>query len=265
MAQETDVEQPLEEPLVTRGVADGVAVITLNRPDRLNALSHDLLVVLREEMAAAANDDRVRAVVLTGAGRMFSAGADLKGGPSRADEVLRAYYNPLVADMVALDKPLVCALNGPAVGAGVSLALACDLRIAAESAFVQLAFTKVGFVPDAGSTWLLPRIVGHGRAVEMAMTARPVAAPEAREWGLVSRVVSDGLALGTALTVAGELAALPRTSRLVRGLLLDGGAQCLADHLGAEATAQGLAQDAPEHTEARLAFAEKRLPKFAVL
>lgn len=250
------------DPLITVDSSNGVAVVTLNRPDRLNALSHALLTELREAVSRVAADENVRAVVLVGSGRMFSAGADLKSGPSDAAEVLRTYYNPLVADLVSMDKPLLCALNGPAVGAGVSLALACDMRIAVEDAYFQLAFAKVGFVPDAGSTWLLPNIVGQGRALELAMTARMVSATEALDWGLVNRVVPAGLALDAAVALADELARLPRTSALVRRLVMEGADRPLMNHLAEEANAQGEAQRSAEHAEARLAFSEKRLPNF---
>ena len=240
----------------------GVAVVTLNRPDRLNALSHGLLVELRSQIQVLGQDRSVRAVVLTGAGRAFSSGADLRGGPSDAEEVVRRYYNPLITDLVGLDKPLVAAVNGVAAGAAVSLALACDLRVAAERASFQLSFVKVGLVPDAGATWLLPRLVGTARAAEMALLGRSVPAQEAASWGLVNAVVPDGEVLDRALELARAAAAASASTGPIRHLLHEALCRDLATQLDAEATAQGLAQHGADYAEARLAFVEKRPPNF---
>ncbi|MBA3741465.1 enoyl-CoA hydratase-related protein [Sporichthya sp.] len=252
-----------EQPPVRVDHDGPVAVVTLDRPERLNALSHDLLRELRTQVAVLDERRDVRAIVLTGAGRAFSAGADLQGGPSDAEDVLRRLYNPLIRDLMGLQKPLVAAVNGVAAGAGVSLALACDLRVAAATATFRLAFVNVGLVPDAGATWLLPRIVGTARASEMALLGRAVQAEEALAWGLVNRVVPDGETLGQALELAHAVAALSSSVGAIRRLLHESADRTLEEQLDAEATTQGLAQYGPDYAEARQAFKEKRKPRFA--
>lgn len=239
-----------------------VTVITLNRPDRLNALSHDLLVDLRQIVNAADHDRRTRAIVLTGEGRAFSSGADLRGGPSDAEEVVRSYYNPLITDLLSLGTPVVAAVNGVTAGAGVSLALACDFRVAAETAAFQLSFVKVGLVPDAGATWLLPRLIGAACAAEMALLGRPVPAPEALTWGLVNEVTEGQMVRDRAVEVAAQLATLSSSVGATRQLLNQSFERSLREQLDAEATAQGKAQHSPDYREARRAFAEKRTPRF---
>lgn len=241
---------------------DGFAEITLNRPDRLNALSHSLLVDLRALLADLDADEEVRAIVLTGAGRAFSAGADLAGGPSDAEDVLRRYYNPLITQMVTMDTPLVAAVNGVAAGAGFSLALACDLRVASDAAAFQLSFVRVGLVPDAGATWLLPRTVGLTRAMEISLLGDKVRAEQALTWNLVNEVVAGQELPGRSRAVAAQLASLSAAVGPIRRLLQDGLGSNLPDQLDREATAQGVAQHHPHYVEARAAFREKRTPRF---
>lgn len=243
--------------------AGPVRVITLNRPDRLNALSHALMADLRQVLQEAESDPGTRAIVLTGAGRAFSSGADLRGGPSDAEQVLREHYNPLITDLAGYSTPLVAAVNGVAAGAAVSLALACDLRIAAETASFRMSFVQVGLVPDAGSTWMLPRAVGTARAAEMMLLGRPVTAGEALTWGLVSEMTEPGALGARALDVAGAMAALSSSVGATRRLLHQGAGGALGEQLDREATAQGIAQRGPDFAEARQAFAEKRKPRFA--
>lgn len=241
---------------------DGFAEVVLDRPDRLNALSHTLLVELRQLLAKLEADHDVRAIVLTGAGRAFSAGADLSGGPSDTEEVLRRYYNPLVTEMVTMGTPLVAAINGVSAGAGFSLALACDLRIASEAASFQLSFVKVGLVPDAGSTWLLPRAVGLTRAMEIGLLGRRVDAQQALVWDLVNEVVAADDLQERARCLAAELAGLSASIGPIRRLMRDSLGTDLADQLEREARAQGAAQHHPHYAEARAAFREKRQPRF---
>ncbi|MFF2847672.1 enoyl-CoA hydratase/isomerase family protein [Streptomyces sp. NPDC058001] len=243
--------------------AGQVALIALNRPDRLNALSHSLLVDLRRALRDADRDSGIRAIVLTGEGRAFSSGADLRGEPRDAEEVVRTLYNPLTTELLSLGTPVVAAVNGVAAGAAVSLALACDLRIASESASFQLSFVKVGLVPDAGATWLLPRAVGAGRAAEMALLGRSVPADEALAWGLVNEVTPADTVRERALAVAADLAALSRSVGTTRQLLNRSFDIGLGDQLDREASAQGRAQHGADYLEARRAFAEKRAPRFA--
>ena len=177
-----------------REVEGGIATLTLDRPEALNALTIPLKVALLDAFEAVAADRTIRAVILTGAGRAFCAGQDLaeRDDPDAPplDVELRDRYEPIVRAMVALDRPIIAAINGVAAGAGASLALACDLRIAAESARFVLAFGRIGLVPDSGATWFLPRIVGSARAAEMALLNVPIDAAEALRIGLVSRVVA---------------------------------------------------------------------------
>jgi len=163
-----------------------VAVVTLDRPDRLNAISGALLADLHAALDEANRDATVRAIVLTGAGRAFCAGQDLKER-LEPDAVplaieLRERYNPIIAAMRALDQPIVGAINGVAAGAGASLAFACDIRIAAEDASFLLAFGRVGLIPDSGATWLLPRLIGGAKAAELALTTDPLNAADAERW-----------------------------------------------------------------------------------
>jgi len=254
----------MSELLVERDGA--IAVVTINRPERRNALTHALVAQLTEAIRAMGDDSRVRAIVLSGAGdRAFSAGADLHAGGAAgigADVVLRRYYNPLILTMVELTTPIVAAVNGVAAGAAVSLALACDLRVAASSARFQLSFVGVGLVPDAGATWLLPRAIGKARSSEMALLGRPVEADEALAWGLVNRVVPDADLLPTARAVACQLAAGASSVGTTKRLLHTSTEHDLASQLEEEASAQGKAQRGTDYAEARRAFAEKRSPIF---
>jgi len=242
---------------------DGYAEVTLNRPDRLNALSHALLTDLRELLADLESDNTIRAIVLTGAGRAFSAGADLGGGPSDTEDVLRRYYNPLITDMVAMDTPLIASVNGVAAGAGFSLTLACDLRVASDAASFQLSFVKVGLVPDAGSTWLLPRTVGLTRAMEISLLGGKVSAEQALAWNLVNEVMPGEELPRRSRAIAAQLADLSAAVGPIRRLLREGLGCDLSEQLDREARVQGAAQHHPHYAEARAAFREKRSPRFS--
>jgi 2-(1,2-epoxy-1,2-dihydrophenyl)acetyl-CoA isomerase len=237
-----------------------VGIVTINRPDRLNAVTPDVGERLSDAFLDLEADAAVRAVVLTGAGRGFCAGADISGDVGDARDVLMRTWNPLVRVMTGLELPIIAALNGVAAGAGVSLALACDLRVATTSSRMQLSFTKIGLIPDAGLTWLLPRIVGLGRANELALLARDIRAPEALQWGLVNRVCEDGAALETALALANEIAALAGSVSTVKFAHERTFDATLDEQLVFEAKAQGRLQSHPDFAEATAAFAEKRSP-----
>lgn len=236
---------------------DSVAIITLNRPTSLNSLSHLLLIDLRETIVDLNEDPSVRAIVLTGAGRAFCAGADLGGAPSDAEDTVRRLYNPLVLTLTEISTPVVAAVNGLAAGAGFSIALACDLRVVAESASFQLSFVRIGLVPDAGATWFLTRAVGATRANEIALLARKVRASEALAWGLVNEVIGDDEVLTRAVAVAEELAALTASVGATKQLLLEAGDRDLAGQLDAEATAQGVAQHSEDFVRIREEFRRK--------
>ncbi|HEY7936509.1 MAG TPA: enoyl-CoA hydratase-related protein [Candidatus Limnocylindrales bacterium] len=251
-----------------RWAADsGVATITLDRPEALNSLEatlkHDLLRALRD----AGRDPEVRVVILTGAGRAFCAGQDLKErlqpDPTPLDVEVRERFNPLVQAIRSMDKPVIAAINGVAAGAGASLAFACDLRIAAETASFVLAFGRIGLVPDSGATWLLPRLIGLGRATELMLLPDPVGAADALRIGLVNRVVPAGELLAAAGVMAAALAAAaPRSLALTKRAIRRSLEATFEESLDYEASLQGIAGRTTDHAEGLAAFVEKRPPSF---
>jgi 2-(1,2-epoxy-1,2-dihydrophenyl)acetyl-CoA isomerase len=243
-------------------VADGVATITLNRPEVLNSIDEPTGQALAEAFRRAAAEPAVRCVVLTGAGRGFCAGQDLKEPQDDLAEVIRRRYNAIVRAILACPQPVLASVNGVAAGAGCSFALACDLRIASDRASFVQSFARVGLVPDSGASFFLPRLVGFGRAMELALLAEPVDAARALALGLVNRVVPhDELAAATA-EWAGRLAAGPLGLTLVKQALRFGAVHDLEATLANEAELQGRAGASLDHREARAAFAEKRPPRF---
>jgi 2-(1,2-epoxy-1,2-dihydrophenyl)acetyl-CoA isomerase len=261
------VEGPVNLDTVRWELAAGVLTLTLDRPDVLNALNRQLKEELLIAFTGAASDHGVRVVVLTGAGRAFCAGQDLTerledGAPDLGTEV-RERYNPLILAMRGLDKPIIGAINGVAAGAGCSLALACDLRIAAEGASFILSFGRVGLVPDSGSTWFLPRLIGPGRAAELVFTSEPLDAAAAERIGLVNRVVPAGRlleearALGSRLAAGAPLALALSKLALQRSLESD-----LETALELEAQQQSVAGRSRDHAEGVAAFREKRPARF---
>ena len=253
--------------LVDVDAATGVATITLNRPDALNALT----VSMKQELLAALRrleaDQEARALILTGAGRAFCAGQDLRerlqpdAAPLGVE--VRERYNPIVRLMRSMAKPIVGAINGVAAGAGASLAMACDLRVAAETASFALAFGRVGLIPDSGATWFLPRLVGATRAAELALLNEPVSAADALRLGLVGRVVAPEQLAAEAKAVAGRLAAgAPRAIELTKRALNAAWEHDLEAALELEAELQDAAGRTSDHQEGMAAFLEKRPPRF---
>ncbi|MCC6617527.1 MAG: enoyl-CoA hydratase/isomerase family protein [Chloroflexi bacterium] len=245
---------------------DGVLVLTLNRPDALNALNAELRAALLAAFKAAGRQPSVRAVILTGAGRGFCSGADLRGAESERDfrSVLAREYNPLVEAMRALPKPIVASVNGVAAGAGFALAMAADIVIAAEGARLVPAFNRIGLVPDSALARTLVRAVGRHRAFEILLGERELGAAEAQETGLVADVVPaaelDAKAMALARRLAdGPTAGIGLTKRLVN-LSEDAS---LTDALAAEAALQELAGRTSDHAEGVAAFSEKRSPRFS--
>ena len=251
-----------------RWAADGgVATITLDRPEALNSLEATLKRDLLRALRDAARDPAVRVVILTGAGRAFCAGQDLKErlqpDPSPLDVEVRERFNPLVQAIRSMDKPVVAAINGVAAGAGASLAFACDLRIAAETASFVLAFGRIGLVPDSGATWLLPRLIGLGRATELLLLPDPVGAADALRIGLVNRVVPDGELSAAAGAMAAALAAAaPRSLALTKRAIRRSLEATFEESLDYEASLQGIAGRTADHAEGLAAFVEKRRPNF---
>jgi 2-(1,2-epoxy-1,2-dihydrophenyl)acetyl-CoA isomerase len=243
-----------------------VATVTLNRPDKLNALDQPTRWELTDALREVAADDAVRAVVLTGAGRAFCVGQDLAAVEEleHADETVAGSYNPMAQTIADMPKPVVAAVNGPAVGAGLGLVLACDLRLAAENASFSCAFGKVGLVPDTGVSWHLVRELGYARAFALATLGRTFTAAEAQGYGLVNRVLpADQLADSARelaeLMASGPGLALALTKRQFRAV----GEISFEAALAIEARHQGEAAAHPDHVEGRTAFAEKRAPRWA--
>jgi 2-(1,2-epoxy-1,2-dihydrophenyl)acetyl-CoA isomerase len=244
--------------------------ITLNRPDAMNAWDRRLGEELLAAVEAAAADDGVRAVVVTGAGRAFSSGADLKAGFDTTPEghpdvgtVLRERYHPIITGLRRMPKPVVAAVNGPAVGIGCSLALACDLIVARESAYFLLAFVNIGLVPDGGSSLLVPERAGFARAAEMAMLGERIPARRALEWGLINRVTADDELDGAVDALAERLATGP--TRAYAGIKRQLNAWQFArieDQLELEATIQQQAAASGDFQEGVRAFVEKRRAAF---
>jgi 2-(1,2-epoxy-1,2-dihydrophenyl)acetyl-CoA isomerase len=248
-------------------VADAIATITLDRPAALNALTVPMKVELLRALGLVARDRAVRVLVLTGEGRAFCAGQDLKerGAPDAAPLAveLRERYNSIIRAMRALDQPIVGAINGIAAGAGASLAFACDVRIAAEEASFLLAFGRIGLVPDSGATWFLPRLVGAAKAAELALIGDALSAADAERFGLVAKVVPAASLGAEARAVAQRLAALaPRALASTKHALDRAWSIDLERALEKEAHRQGVAGASADHAEGMAAFLEKRPPRF---
>ncbi len=246
-----------------------VATLTLNRPDRRNALSDDLIRALTESVEALASPDSgVRCLLLTGAGRGFSSGADLvdggRNGVPDLHQTLTEGYNPLIRRLHAFPAPVVAAVNGPAVGAGMSLALTADFIIAARSAYFMQAFVNIGLAPDAGSTWYLPRLIGPARAARMTMLGERIDAGTAAEWGLIHSVVDDNQLMDEANTLAQSLAEGPTLALSgIRALLRDSLQQSFSDQLDAEAELQGRLGRTQDFLAGVSAFIGKTKAKFS--
>jgi 2-(1,2-epoxy-1,2-dihydrophenyl)acetyl-CoA isomerase len=259
----------LELETVELRVTDRVAWITLNRPEGLNAWIRKLGEDMHTALDHAAEDRDVRAIVFTGAGRAFSSGADLKsgqlgeGGGIDVLSPLREVYNPFLLRVRTVPKPVIAAVNGPAVGIGFSLALACDLIVAARSAYFLLAFVNIGLGLDGGASMSLPARVGHARALEMALLGERIPAEQALEWGLVNAVVPDASLTEAVGALAAKLAAGPPGSyaaikRTVNHRLYDG----FEELLELEAVTQQQRADSKDFLEGAVAFLQKRRPKF---
>jgi 2-(1,2-epoxy-1,2-dihydrophenyl)acetyl-CoA isomerase len=250
--------------------AAGVGRLTLNRPETLNAWTAQFGTELKQVVESEAADDSVRAVLVTGAGRGFSSGADLKAGFEPADDgmpdirkELHEIYHPAIAGLRRLPKPVVAAVNGPAVGIGCSLALACDLIMIAESAFMGLAFVNIGLMPDGGSTAFVPPAIGKARAFQMALLGERVPAAQALEWGLVNWVHPDDALMDEANALVEKLAAGPTSSYVSSKRALN---QAIYGDLDAQLDLEAELQHALGRTkdflEGVAAFAEKRDPEF---
>jgi 2-(1,2-epoxy-1,2-dihydrophenyl)acetyl-CoA isomerase len=254
-------------------VADGVGTIELNRPDALNAWNAQFGMDLLAAVRAVSEDDAVRAVIITGAGRGFSSGADLKdvsGGKTtpngRPDVymVLTERYHPIMRAIREMPKPVIAAVNGPAVGIGCSLALCCDLIVAAEGAYFLLAFVNIGLVPDGGSSLFVPTRIGMARATEMAMLGEKIAAAKALEWGLINRVVPDDRLHDEVDALAARMAGGPTRSYAGTKRQLNNWLYARMDEqLELEAQLQREMAGSDDFLEGAMAFVEKRPARFA--
>jgi 2-(1,2-epoxy-1,2-dihydrophenyl)acetyl-CoA isomerase len=251
------------ELLVTHDGA--VQTITLNRPDVLNAFDLAMDELLAAALDRAAHPD-VRALVITGAGRGFCVGQDVGEFPRDAaavGELLRRHFNPAIRALLGLRKPVIAAINGPAAGAGLALALACDLRLAAASASLVPAFGRIGLVPDSGLSHTLPRLIGSAAAFEWIVSGRSMAAPDAEALGLVTRVVADADLAAETDALAAELAAGPTAAiGLTKQLIGRSLESSLDDQLDEEARLQAMAAAGDDFAEGAAAFLEKRPPRF---
>ncbi|SMX51092.1 2-(1,2-epoxy-1,2-dihydrophenyl)acetyl-CoA isomerase PaaG [Actibacterium lipolyticum] len=243
--------------------------LTLNRPDRLNSFTDAMHLLLRDAISEAEKNG-ARAILLTGAGRGFCAGQDLgdrdpskMDGPPNLGRTLAEFYNPLVRQIRALNIPVVCAVNGVAAGAGANLALACDIVLAGESAKFIQSFAKVGLIPDAGGSWMLTRLLGEARAKALALTAEPLGAQKAADWGLIWKAVPDDALMEEARALASRLSVGPTVGLgQTKQLIQAAGGEPLDTHLEREAAVQKLCGETPDYAEGVSAFLEKRAPVF---
>lgn len=254
-------------PAVSFALADGVATLTLNRPEKMNALDEDMLTALETALLRAADHAAVRAVVITGAGRAFCAGGDLAamrtGFEPDAGRRYTARVGRILESIMRLDRPVVAAVNGAAFGAGANLALACDLVVAGEEASFCQAHVRVGLVSDAGGSYILPRLCGLQRAKELVMTGRVLSSAEAAAWGLATSVVPTTEVLAEADRLARTLADGPAVALgLMKSMFNRSLESGLSELLEMEACAQGLCLQSADHREGLAAFFAKRAPRF---
>ncbi|GGD00768.1 2-(1,2-epoxy-1,2-dihydrophenyl)acetyl-CoA isomerase [Thalassobacillus devorans] len=247
-------------------IHNNIAWITLNRPDKLNAFIGQMNKEVQQAVKQADKDDNVRCLVITGEGRAFCSGQDLSevNEETNLGDIIRAYYGPMIKEIARCDKPIVAALNGVAAGAGMSLALACDFRIASEKASMVEAFIHVGLIPDAGNLYYLPRLVGHAKALELAILGEKITAEEAKEFGLVTKVVPEGSLEKEVEQFAVRLAAMPtKAIQLIKRNLKESWSMELDDYLEKEAQGQRIAGLTADYKEGVEAFLQKRKPEFS--
>ncbi len=245
---------------------DKVGIITLNAPEVLNALSSDMVAELSQALDEVLASD-ARCLLLTGEGRGFCAGANLQtrgkeGGPTPVGSVLETHYHPILNRIRQMDIPMVSAVNGPAVGVGMSFAVIADIVVAAKSAYFLQAFARIGLVPDGGATYYLPRMIGWSRALELSLLAEKLPAEKAEDWGLVNRVVDDADLMLEALAIATKLANGPYSLGLIRKAYWESQRNSYEGQLQLEADLQRQAGSSKDNREGVLAFLEKRDAKF---
>lgn len=258
---------------LTLDIQDGIALVTLNRPDVLNSINTKLIDEMRETVATVAAEPNARVMLMTGAGRGFCAGADLAEPGSRGGDMtvgqgvahgMTYRFNPMMRELYALQKPIIAAVNGITAGGGVGLALAADIVIAGKSAsFVQVFGPRLGLIPDLGCTWQLPRLVGRARALGLALTGDKLSAEQAAEWGLIWKCVDDAALMDEARSVAAKLAKGPTNAFAeVRKAIDAGAANSYPAQLDYERDVQGRLGDHPNFSEGVKSFLTKREPEF---
>ena len=248
----------------------GVAIVTLNRPESLNSFTADMHAEMRDTMQQAAADKTIRCLLLTGAGRGFCAGQDLNdravapgGKMPNLGESIEQNYNPLVRAIIHLEKPVVCAVNGIAAGAGANIALACDIVLAGRSAGFIQGFSRIGLVPDSGGTWTLQRLVGRARAMGLAMLSNRISAEQAEQWGMIWQAVDDDKLMDEAMAIASHLATQPTSGLgLTKRAINAAGGRSLEAQLELERELQSIAGRSADYREGVAAFLEKRTPNF---
>lgn len=244
-----------------------VAVITLNRPAVFNSFNRDMALSLQKHLDDCANDKSVRAVLLTGEGKAFCAGQDLQeaisGGDVTIEKIVNEHYNPIVKKIRSIEKPIVCAVNGVAAGAGANIALACDVVIAGESVSFIQAFSKIGLIPDSGGTYFLPRLIGFGKASALMMLGDKISATDASAMGMIYKAVADSDLMNTGMQLAQTLANMPTVGLgLTKRLLNESMTNDLSKQLEAEMHVQAKAAATHDYREGVQAFIEKRKPVF---
>jgi 2-(1,2-epoxy-1,2-dihydrophenyl)acetyl-CoA isomerase len=250
-------------------IAESIATIRLNRPDRLNSFTQQMHEEIRAAFSLIQSDSTIRCTVLTGNGKGFCAGQDLndrKFDPDSSPDLsvsLKENYNPLVRHITSLPMPVICAVNGVAAGAGVGIALSCDIVLAAESARFVLSFAKVGLGMDSGSSWNLPRLIGLQRARALALTGESITADKAEQWGLIWKCIADEKLEKEAMELAVFFSSQPtRGLAIIKQELLAAGANTLDEQLALEAEQQYIAGRTDDYREGVLSFLEKRKPDF---
>ncbi|HMT92479.1 2-(1,2-epoxy-1,2-dihydrophenyl)acetyl-CoA isomerase PaaG [uncultured Thiothrix sp.] len=246
-------------------IAEGVATLTFNRPDKLNSFTTAMHAELREALSAIQADTNVRCLLITGKGRGFCAGQDLADEVASADigATVERDYNPLVRSLTTLPIPVICAVNGIAAGAGANIALACDIVLAARSASFIQAFCKIGLVPDSGGTWTLPRVVGHARAMALTLLGEKISAEKAETWGMIWKCVDDADLMAEALKLAKHLAIQPTKGlAMTKQAIHAAGTHTLDQQLDLERDLQAAAAASDDFKEGVNAFLEKRAPVF---
>lgn len=248
-------------------VNDGVAHIALNRTDKLNSFNRGMALEVQQALDTAAEDNTVRSVLLSANGRAFCAGQDLaeamEVGMEAIEKIVEEHYNPIIKKIRAIEKPVICAVNGVAAGAGANIALACDILIAAENASFIQAFVHIGLIPDSGGTYFLPRAVGFHRATAMMFTGDKISANKAHEYGMVYRVVDEDLLVEEALGMAKHMAAMPTKGiGYTKRALNQSMNNSLEEQLEVEKHLQSAAGKTKDNAEGVQAFLEKRKPAF---